>query len=396
MSEHSGKMVIGLYGGSFDPVHRGHVRVARAFVKQFKPDKLIIMPCRMPPHKEKSDGGSDELRFRMLSAVFAKDKKTEVSDFELKKEGVSYTVETLRELKRRYPGAEFMLVVGTDMFLTLREWKEAAELLSLATPCVYARGDSAEETAAYAAALERDFGVKTRYIKGAVDDVSSTELRDKIAEDIGVGRMMPRAARKLIDAVGAYHSETYRLEVYRAESERSVERKRFLHILRVEKAAIELAEHYGENVFKARAAALLHDVTKRKSAEEQQRMAEEFGIPGAGEFVKSPKVAHAFTAAGYAEHRLYVDDPDILDAIRYHTTGRAGMSRLEKIIFLADGIEEGRTFAGVDEIRAAAFEDLDKAMLISLEKTKEKIDGKGAYLHPYTAEAIDYFRNAAK
>ena len=125
-------------------------------------------------------------------------------------------------------------------------------------------------------------------------------------------------------------------------------------------------------------------------------MAGEFGIPGAGEFVKSPKVAHAFTAAGYAEHRLYVDDPDILDAIRYHTTGRAGMSRLEKIIFLADGIEEGRTFAGVDEIRAEAFEDLDKAMLISLEKTKEKIDGKGAYLHPYTAEAIDYFRNAAK
>ncbi|MBR5942696.1 MAG: nicotinate (nicotinamide) nucleotide adenylyltransferase, partial [Clostridia bacterium] len=175
MSEHSGKMVIGLYGGSFDPVHRGHVRVARAFVKQFKPDKLIIMPCRMPPHKEKSDGGSDELRFRMLSAVFAKDKKTEVSDFELKKEGVSYTVETLRELKRRYPGAEFMLVVGTDMFLSMETWYRPEEIFRLSTVvCALRNGSPEDEQKVKIKAKEyrKRFGARIRILKGRPLEIS--------------------------------------------------------------------------------------------------------------------------------------------------------------------------------------------------------------------------------
>lgn len=396
MSDKPAKINIGLYGGSFDPVHKGHVRAARAFVRQFEPEKLIVMPCRVPPHKEKLAGASGEARLRMLEAVFADDEKIEISDFELKKDGVSYTVETLRELKARYPDSRVFLVVGTDMFLTLREWKEAEEIFRLCEPCVYARGRHKAETREYASGLERDFGVKTHYIAGRIVDVSSTELRASLAEDKHVGGALPRAARGIIDRTGIYRSEAYRLGVYRRESERLVEEKRFNHILRVEKAAISLAEHYGADVYKARAAALLHDVTKRKTDEEQLNIARRFAIIGAEEFEKSPKVAHAFTGACYAEHELFVSDPDILNAIRFHTTGRAGMSLLEKIIFLADGIEDGRAFSGVDEIRNAAFEDIDRAMLISLEKTKEKIRKNGAYMHPYTAEAIEYFRNAAE
>ena len=397
MSDKSAKINIGLYGGSFDPVHKGHVRVARAFVRQFKPEKLIVMPCRIPPHKEKSGEVSDAARLRMLEATFAKDKKIEVSDYELKKDGVSYTVETLRELKKQYSGRRIFLVVGADMFLSLREWMEPEEIFRLCEPCVYRRGFTLDETRRYAADLERDYGVKTHFIKGLLENVSSTDIRIALEDDwIGVETKLPKAVRRFVNVTGAYRCEDYRLYIYRDEAKSRVEEKRYNHILRVEKAAIALAERYGADVFKARAAALLHDVTKRNTHEEQLRMAHEFGIIGAEEFEKSPKVAHAFTAAGYAEYVLGVGDADMLNAIRYHTTGRAGMSLLEKIIFLADGIEEGRTFAGVDEIRAAAFEDLDKAMLISLEITKAKIDGMGAYLHPYTAEAIDYFRNAAK
>lgn len=396
MSDKSGKLNIGLYGGSFDPVHKGHVRVARAFLRQMKPEKLIVMPCRIPPHKEKTEGAGDEARFRMLRAAFAKDERIGVSDFELKKDGVSYTVETLRELKKRYPDRNILLVVGADMFLTLREWKEAAEIMTLCEPCVYDREKSVEKIREYAEGLKRDFGVETHFLRGANIDLSSTELRSALARDENVGSRIPRAVRGIIDGTGVYRSDGYRLALYRRESERLVEEKRFNHILRVEKAAIELAEHYGADVYKARAAALLHDVTKRKTGEEQLEMAREYGVPGAEEFEKSPKVAHAFTGAAYAEHRLLISDPDLLTAIRYHTTGRAGMSLLEKIIFLADGIEEGRSFEGVDGIRKAAFEDIDRAMLISLELTKAKVDKNGAYLHPYTAEAIAFFRDAVK
>ena len=396
MSDKRGKLNIGLYGGSFDPVHKGHVRVARAFLRQMKPEKLIVMPCRIPPHKDKTDGAGGEARLRMLRAAFAKDEKVEVSDFELKKDGVSYTVETLRELKKQYPDRNILLVVGADMFLTLREWKEAAEIMALCEPCVYDREHSSKEIRAYAEGLKRDFGTETRFIKGANVDLSSTVLRSALSEDKPVGGLIPKAVRGIIDETGVYRSEEYRLKLYRCESERLVEEKRFNHILRVEKAAVALAEHYGADVYKARAAALLHDVTKRKTHEEQLNMAREFGIIGAEEFDKSPKVAHAFTASAYAEHRFLISDSDLLNAIRYHTTGRAGMSLLEKIIFLADGIEEGRVFDGVEEIRRAAFEDIDLAMLISLEKTKEKVDKSGAYLHPYTAEAIAFFRDAVK
>lgn len=396
MSDKMEKLNIGLYGGSFDPVHKGHLRVARAFLRQFKPEKLIVMPCRIPPHKENPAGASGEARLAMLRAAFAKDKKIEVSDFELKKDGVSYTVETLRELKKQYPDRLIYLVVGADMFLTLREWKESAEIMTLCEPCVYNRDNSARGISEYAAGLERDFGVKTHFIRGGIVDLSSSELRFALGRDESVGSRIPRAVRGIIDDTGVYRSEEYRLDLYRRESRRLVEEKRFNHIIRVEKAAVALAERYGADVYKARAAALLHDVTKRKTHEEQLNMAREFGIIGVEELEKSPKVAHAFTAAGYAEHRLFVSDPDILNAIRYHTTGRAGMSLLEKLIFLADGIEEGRAFDGVEEIRKAAFEDLDRAMLISLEMTKEKIENNGAYLHPYTADAIAFFRDAVK
>ena len=397
MSDKREKLNIGLYGGSFDPVHKGHVRVAHAFLRQFRPEKLIVMPCRIPPHKEKSGEVSDVARFRMLEDTFVNDKKIDVSDYELKKDGVSYTVETLRELKKQYPDRRIFLVVGADMFLSLREWKEPEEIFRLCEPCVYRRGFTGKKTRRYAAELERDYGVKTHFIKGLLTDASSTAIRGALEEDrLSAERELPKAVRLFIYETGVYRSEEYRLEVYRRESQRLVEEKRFNHILRVEKAAVELAERYGADVFKARAAALLHDVTKRKTHEEQLNMAREFGIIGAEEFEKSPKVAHAFTAAGYAEYRLGVGDADILNAIRYHTTGRAGMSLLEKIIFLADGIEEGRSFEGVEEIRRAAFDDIDRAMLVSLEKTREKVEDNGAYLHHCTADAITFFRDAVK
>lgn len=388
--------IIGLYGGSFDPVHKGHIRVARAFIRRFSPEKLLIMPCRIPPHKTKSECACADMRLRMLKAAFENDEKAEVSDFELKKPGVSYTVETLRELKRIYPGHRIMLIVGTDMYLSLRDWKNADEIFSLCEPCVYARGSKKRETAVYAQGILRDFGVQTHFIKGRLTNVSSTGLREKLASDKCVDSLIPRGVKRIIDETGVYRSEQYRLAVYRELSERSVEKKRFDHILRVEQAAIRLAEHYGVDVFKARAAALLHDVTKRKTLDEQLNLASEFDIIEGSGFTQAPKVAHAFTAAAFAEHRLSVTDADIVNAVRFHTTGRAGMSTLEKLIFLADGIEDGRDFKGVEELREAAFESLDKAMLISLEATKTKIEKSGAYLHPYTAEAIEYFEGIVK
>jgi len=89
-------------------------------------------------------------------------------------------------------------------------------------------------------------------------------------------------------------------------------------------------------------------------------------------------------------------DADTVNAVRYHTTGRPEMSLLEKIVFLADSIEEGRDFLGVEELRKYSYTDIDKAVLLSLRATKKKITTKGAYLHPYTAEALEYYERNIK
>lgn len=392
MSDADEKMNIGLFGGSFDPVHNGHIRAARAFIKQFSPEKLLIMPCRIPPHKSRIPRASDEARLRMLKVAFVKDKAAEISDFELKKDGVSYTVETLRELKKKYPRHKILFVVGTDVYLTLLEWKEPTEIFRLCEPCVYARGDKRAETERYAEKLKSEFGLETHFIKGNLTDVSSSELRGLLSEDKRTKGMLPRAVKRVIDETGIYHSEEYHLRVYRQASKALVDSERYEHILGVEKAASALAKRYGADEYKARAAALLHDITKQKTLREQLNLADKFGIIEGKDFEEIPQIAHAFTGSAYAEHRFYVTDAEILNAVRFHTTGRANMSLLEKIIFLADVVEEGRTFAGVEALRAAAFRNLDEAMLMSLHATREKTEKLKIRLHPYTAEAIEFLR----
>jgi len=396
LSESAERKIIGLYGGSFDPVHNGHVAVARAFIKQFSPEKLLIMPCAVPPHKAKNVSANDFLRVSMLKAAFARVKKAEVSEYEIAKKGVSYTVETLRELNKNYPEHRIIMVVGTDMFLTLRSWKNAEEIFSLCDICVYARGKLDSETQKYAEKLEVDFGVKTSFLKGRRFDVSSSEIRELLSQEKSVSRLLPKRVNDIIDAVGIYHPNEYKLSCYRRAAKAQVDKERYEHILRVEKAAQSLAECHGEDIFKARAAALFHDLTKCKTLDEQLKFAQEFGIIGGEEFKKSPKVAHAFTAAGYAEKYFSVLDADTVNAVRYHTTGRPEMSLLEKIVFLADSIEEGRDFLGVEELRKYSYTDIDKAVLLSLRATKKKITTKGAYLHPYTAEALEYYERNIK
>lgn len=396
MSDIKDKRIIGIYGGSFDPVHKGHVSVASAFLRQINPEKLMIIPCCIPPHKEKHGGANGYLRTQMLKAAFADFDRVEISDIELKRANISYTVDTVRQIKQAEPDATLMLVVGTDMFLSLHQWRNPEVLLGSCDICVYDRGEiTLRETEEYKKFLEETYGTHVVRLEGETVDVSSTELREKLYRDEDVADCIPYEAYKIINETGIYRSEEFRLAAYRRISEAAVDEVRFAHILRVETAAERLAGIYGADMFRARAAAILHDVTKRKTFEEQMAFAGEFGIKEAAEFDKGPKVAHAFTAAGYIEKYLSVDDDDIINAVRYHTTGRAGMSTLEKIIFIADGVEDGRTFDGVEAVRKYAYveKDLDMAMLESLVQTKRKIESKGMYMNTHTADAIEYFED---
>lgn len=149
--------------------------------------------------------------------------------------------------------------------------------------------------------------------------------------------------------------------------------KRLHHSICVAKAAVELARRWGADENKAYTAGMLHDIMKDTPREKQLKYMQEFGIILSDIQKKTPKIWHQMCGAAYLEHRLGIQDRDILDAVRYHTTGRAGMSLLEKVIFTADYISDDRDYDGVEELRKAAFRSLEEAMLIGLSFTVEDL-----------------------
>ncbi|WEG14205.1 bis(5'-nucleosyl)-tetraphosphatase (symmetrical) YqeK [Pullulanibacillus sp. KACC 23026] len=177
----------------------------------------------------------------------------------------------------------------------------------------------------------------------------------------------------------------------RQQVEQLLPEKRFNHTLRVAETAVALAEKYGESTEKTECAALLHDVAKFFDKDRMEEIIlKESNIPD--DYLKYPiSIWHAPVGAVYARDHFQITDQDILNAISYHTTGRPEMSLLEKIIFVADYIEPGRSFPGVEETREAAQEDLDRAVALALRNTVVFLASRAARIYPDTIHAYNAF-----
>ncbi len=150
-------------------------------------------------------------------------------------------------------------------------------------------------------------------------------------------------------------------------------KKRYVHSLNVAKAAQQLAIKYGENIEKSIIAGVLHDITKEMPYEEQLQIIESNGIILNNVLTLSPKTWHAISGSLVIKNELGIDDEDILNAVRYHTSGRANMSLLEKIVFVADFIGEERDYKGVDIMRSKAYKSLEEAMLYGVSFTVKNL-----------------------
>lgn len=178
--------------------------------------------------------------------------------------------------------------------------------------------------------------------------------------------------------------------------EKTLPIKRFEHTLRVVDESEKLAKHYGVDVSKARMAAVLHDYAKYRSMDEMRETVKE--VPDLPEDLLhcSGEILHAFVGAVYVKEELGISDKDILSAIQYHTTGRAKMSKLEKIIFLADYIEPGRKFPGLKKAQELAQEDLDEACLFALKNSIQYLLSEDLSIYRYTIEAYNDFIKITK
>ena len=392
-------MKIGIYGGTFNPPHLGHVTAARAVFELLKLDLLLLVPDGQPPHKTLPPGSpTAEQRLemtRLAGEQLGLGEKVRTLDLELRREGRSYTAETLRQLHQQYPEDELWLLMGTDMFLTLQAWREPGEILSLAGIAAFGR---TEEDTEELFSVQRDYLYRT-YLQAriftltipGVVDVSSTELRTMLARGEG-GNLLPPAVYGYILREGLYDTRAdlkhLPLRTLRPVALSYLKHKRIPHVLGTEQEAIRLAERYGADVEKARVAALLHDCTKRLDMEEQLALCRQYGIRLDALEQQALKLLHAKTGAAIARDVFGVDD-EIYRAIWWHTTGHAGMTLLEKIMYLADYIEPSRDFPGVDKLRAVCYKDLDEGLLMGLEMTIEEMTSMGNPVHHATIEARD-------
>ena len=171
--------------------------------------------------------------------------------------------------------------------------------------------------------------------------------------------------------------------------EKNFSEKRKLHTEGVKTTAISLARQYGADPEKAEIAALFHDMYRGVSEEVLNYYVKHMGLDE--KYMNNCNLAHSKIAAIIMKRDYGITDQDILNAVSYHTTGRAGMSLLEKIIYIADAIEPGRNYPGVEDLREAAWIDLDEACLLSLSRTIDFVQSQGSYLDPETVRARDWF-----
>lgn len=384
-------MKIAIYGGTFNPPHRGHVESLQAVYEQAKPDRVLVIPASIPPHKELAAGSPDaEKRLELTRLAFKELPYAEVTDMELTRTGKSYTSDTVAELLRKYPDAELMLAIGTDMFLSFETWHEYRYLIDNVTMLVFARREGEDEKIfKYGEYLESKYGAKINYIMHDPLPISSSEIRRLLPRRLG-RELLPGVVFARIVKNGDYAAKPD-FPWLREQSYAYLSPKRIPHVQGCEWEAVRLAKRWGESEEDAAEAGILHDITKKLVLSEQLILSEKYGIINDTYETANVKLLHAKTGAALARDLFNISDR-VYSAIRWHTTGKPDMTLLEKIIYMADYIEPNRDFPGVDKLRKLAYEDLDAAMVLGLKMSLEDIRSYGAEPYEVTVSAYEWYK----
>ena len=383
-------MRIVVYGGSFNPPHLGHVEAARTVSAELAPDKFLIIPTNVSPHKMLAEGSPEpRARLEMCRLAFADIPGAEISDMELQREGKSYTAQTVEELRHSFPDDELVLVMGTDMFLSFETWYRFEYLLENCTLAVLARDEDEDvQLRRQRDALAEKYGARVIILKHDPVAASSSDIRERLRFGIGSELLPDSVYSEIIRR--HYYDALPELSWLRAKVMPYLTEKRIAHVLGCENEAVSLANRWGEDPERAAVAGILHDITKKLSAEEQLKLCEKYGIINDAAEVANPKLLHAKTGAAFARELFGIED-DIYGAIRWHTTGKPDMTLLEKIIYLADFVEPTRNFPGVEELRELCVEDIDAAMAKGLEMSLEFIRSGGAEPYKDSVEACEWY-----
>ena len=387
---------IGIYGGSFNPPHIGHTLAASEMIEKLRLDRLLIIPAAIPPHKALAAGSpSAEERLELCRAAFAGLRGAEVCDIEIRREGTSYTVDTLRALREQWPDREFFLIMGTDMLLYFDQWRDPDVIASLAVlAAMHRETDDAlwQQVREKAEAYQRDLNARVVLVQNRCIEISSTTVRRLLA--LGAPGYLEPAVQARILENGWYQSrEDWKYLPFEALRDISLslhDEKRRLHVQGCSDTAAALAERWGADPELARRAGILHDITKAFSGTEQLHLCQKYDIVLTELQRDNPKLLHAKTGAVIARE-VFGECEDVVQAVWWHTTGRPEMTTLEKIIYIADYMEPNRRFPGVETLRELVEQDLDAAVCRGLEQSVRHLRKHGKIIDPDSLAGLEYY-----
>lgn len=386
-------MNYGIYGGAFDPFHAGHLSVIRGALKSKLIDKILVIPTGIPAIKSSRNLSLPPYRYYMTAKAVKNIDHCEVSAVEFKLGKPSFTIDTIHSLLESGQISEsdrIYLVCGSDLLFDFDKWRQPEKLLEKVSLLVAKRPGNDENAINLAAEkIEKKYGGVIEFFRTDAVDISSTEIRKSHNYSL-----LPPAVQQFIDKNDLY-PEDRPLDQLNDESFMALSQycmilffelseKRLLHSLNTAVLSARYALRFGYDPNQAAIAGLLHDCAKELTVEDQRRLASEV-ISGK---LPSKEMIHAPAGVKYAAEKYSVADSCVLDAINYHTTGRANMTGIEKIVYLADKLEPARDYDDLSEIRRIVETDLDGAMIECLSAVKDSLTRKGLSFHDQSSDAL--------
>lgn len=392
-SEDKRQLNIAIMGGTFNPIHNGHLVAAEAVRQELNIDKVIFIPTGNPPHK-KSNPVYNEHRYLMTVLATVTNPQFEISRIELDRKGKSYAVDTIKEILDLYDkDCKLYYITGADAIAQILTWKNPEELLTSCTFVAVTRpgyNRSSLETTIHN--LEDNYKSNIITLEIPALSISSTDIRNRVLSGKTIKYLVPESVEQYILKCGLYINDNSspQIDSINRQLHTVLTPKRFRHTQGVAEEAAKLAAKYGADEKKAYIAGLLHDCAKCIPTDEKLKMCKKYKVELDDILKKQPDLTHSFLGAKLAKKIYGIKDKDILNAIAYHTTGRANMSLLEKIVYIADYIEPNRRFfEGLDKVRKLAYEDIDLTMVEILKNTISY--NKNKVIHPLSLDALTFY-----
>ncbi|EGV00317.1 putative nicotinate-nucleotide adenylyltransferase [Mycoplasmopsis columbina SF7] len=360
-------MKIALFGGSFNPIHNGHLKIAKEAIKQLNLDKLIFVPAAKNPFKKKEAIASNEDRLKMLELALEKEEKMEISLFELKRGGVSYTFETIRYFKRKFPQDELFFIMGSDLLPKLNKWEHIDEISQSCKLVAFRRSKEINKINA------KKYNVQI--LKNELQEESSTAVRS------GVFDYVPLEVNKYIGANFLYAKEILHNTLKKYPELAN-------HCVKTAEFAVQLAKSIKYDAKSAYYAGLFHDIAKKVSKENSREFLSNFLTKDEMNNVHDYQL-HQLMGHYWLKHEYKITNQAVLRAIKVHTGMDLEMYTLDKILFIADKICEGRRFKGVQKLRELCLTNFDEGFKEVVKINHQFNLDKGVV---FTPEAIEIYK----